>query len=101
MHTPFTRCIFLLAGYLPYKLAMASEKQMSLNRAVLLGIYALAFAAWPLSRIQWNATAPTAGSTFNLSYLSGGIADDSTGQTLWPVVLIALYPKTTPNTLTA
>ena len=37
--------IFLLAGYLLYKWVMAGEKQMSLNRAVLLGIYAIAMAA--------------------------------------------------------
>lgn len=45
--------IFLLAGYLLYKWVMAGEKQMSLNRVVLLGIYAIAMAAWPLSKVQW------------------------------------------------
>jgi len=83
--------IFLLAGYLLYKLSMAGEKQMALNRAVLLGIYVLAFAAWPITCIQWHTAAPTADVTFDLLHLPGGTADDGAGQALWPVVLIAIY----------
>ncbi len=83
--------IFLVAGYLLYKLVMAGEKQMSLNRAVLLGLYALSFAAWPLSRIQWHSAAPGAGAGFDFLLLPGGIADDSAGQPLWPLVLTGVY----------
>ncbi len=83
--------IFLVAGYLLYKLVMAGEKQMSLNRAMLLGIYVLAFSAWPLSRIQWHSAAQGAGADFDFLLLPGGIADDSAGQPLWPLVLAWVY----------
>ena len=83
--------IFLLAGYLLYKLAMAGEKQMSLNRVVLLGIYALAFAAWPLSRLSWPGSDGPAAGTIDFDLLPVGVAGDTAAQPLWPMLLIGLY----------
>ena len=83
--------IFLLAGYLLYKLAMAGEKQMLLNRGVLLGIYALAFAAWPLSRLSWPGSDGPAAGTIDFDLLPVGVAGDTATQPLWPMLLIGLY----------
>ena len=83
--------IFLLAGYLLYKLAMAGEKQMSLNRVVLLGIYALAFAAWPLSRLSWPGSDGPAAGTIDFDIPPVGVAGDTAAQPLWPMLLIGLY----------
>lgn len=49
--------IFLLFGFLFYKLMMASEKQSALNRVVLAGIYILSFAALPVSTIDFGKVA--------------------------------------------
>lgn len=43
---------FLLAFYFIYRLAGAREKQLKLNRTLLLSIYVASLAAWPLSRIN-------------------------------------------------
>lgn len=43
--------VFLLFLFLSYKLFLSSEKQITLNRIILLSCYALAFAAWPLSQL--------------------------------------------------
>lgn len=83
--------IFLLAGYLLYKLAMAGEKQMSLNRVVLLGIYALAFAAWPLSRLSWPGSDGPAAGEIDFDLLPVGVAGDTAAQPFWPPLLIGLY----------
>ena len=83
--------IFLLAGYLLYKLAMAGEKQMSLNRGVLLGIYTLAFAAWPLSHLSWPGSDGPAAGAIDFDLLPVGVAGDTAAQPLWPMLLIGLY----------
>lgn len=46
--------VFLAILFLLYRLFMAREKQIALNRSVLLAIYALSFASWPLSRVVWR-----------------------------------------------
>ncbi|MDE6512266.1 MAG: hypothetical protein K2L00_09295, partial [Muribaculaceae bacterium] len=46
--------VFLLLLYLAYRLFISGEKQISLNRIILLGCYVVSFAAWPLSRIEWS-----------------------------------------------
>ncbi len=43
--------VFLLFLFLFYKLLLSNEKQITLNRIILLSCYALAFAAWPLSQL--------------------------------------------------
>lgn len=46
--------VFLLLLYLVYKLFISKEKQIALNRIILLGCYVVSFVAWPLSRIEWS-----------------------------------------------
>ncbi len=46
--------VFLLLLYLVYKLFISGEKQIELNRIILLGCYVISFAAWPLGNIQWS-----------------------------------------------
>ena len=48
--------IFLLMLYLVYRLFISGEKQIALNRVILLGCYVVSFAVWPLSRIDWSPT---------------------------------------------
>ena len=48
--------VFLLLLYLCYRLFISGEKQIALNRMILLGCYVVSFAAWPLSRIDWSHT---------------------------------------------
>lgn len=81
--------IFLLAGYLLYKWIMASEKQSSLNRGVLIGIYVLSFAAQPLSRIRFGATESSISALEfgNLEFVSVA----GTSVPLWPRVLLMIY----------
>ena len=81
--------IFLLAGYLLYKLVMSGEKQMTLNRAVLWTIYAVAFAAYPLSTLHFrNGTAaPAAAVDFGLTPLAAAPGASSP----LPGILVAIY----------
>lgn len=48
--------VFLLLLYLVYRLFISGEKQIALNRIILLGCYVVSFAVWPLSRIEWSHT---------------------------------------------
>ena len=48
--------VFLLFLYLVYRLFISGEKQMALNRIILLGCYVVSFTVWPLSRIDWSPT---------------------------------------------
>ena len=80
--------IFLLAGYLLYKWMMASEKQSSLNRGVLTGIYVLSFVAWPLANMRFGAE-PSA-----VALEIGELELVSVGEPsvpLWPRVALVIY----------
>ncbi len=46
--------VFLLMLYLVYRLFISGEKQISLNRIILLGCYVVSFVVWPLSRLDWS-----------------------------------------------
>lgn len=46
--------VFLLLLYLVYRLFISGEKQIVLNRIILLGCYVVSFAVWPLSRLDWS-----------------------------------------------
>ncbi len=83
--------IFLLAAYLLYKWAMAGEKQAVLNRAVLLGAYALSLCAWPLSLIRWPRASAGAGAVdFGLEAVAAGASDTSTSP-LWHILPVAVF----------
>ncbi|MBD5233188.1 MAG: M56 family metallopeptidase [Bacteroidales bacterium] len=95
---PFTAyslhvALLLLAGYLIYKVLLASEKQPRLNRALLLGIYAAAFAAFPigalLARLS-GAAHPVGGAVPDLPIPIGETLAPQTA-VRWPLILIAVY----------
>ncbi|MDE7347111.1 MAG: M56 family metallopeptidase [Muribaculaceae bacterium] len=46
--------VFLLLLYIVYRLFIGGEKQIALNRIILLGCYVVSFVAWPLSSIDWS-----------------------------------------------
>ena len=50
--------VFLLLLYLVYRLFISGEKQIALNRIILLGCYVVSFSAWPLSQFDWSNTEP-------------------------------------------
>ena len=50
--------VFLLLLYLVYRLFISGEKQIALNRIILLGCYVVSFAVWPLSRFEWSRPEP-------------------------------------------
>lgn len=70
--------IFLLAGYLAYRLLLASEKQPALNRAALLGLYAVAMLAMPVAAgvaaLRPAQVAP-AGVTIDLAALTVAVVE--------------------------
>ncbi|MBP3535981.1 MAG: M56 family metallopeptidase [Muribaculaceae bacterium] len=83
--------IFLLAFYLVFKWFMASEKQSRLNRAVLLGVYLVSFAIFPLSLLFHVGHVPGEVS-FDAPEFAGvatGAAD--AGSDVWAFVLLAVY----------
>ncbi|MDE6469243.1 MAG: M56 family metallopeptidase [Muribaculaceae bacterium] len=84
--------IFLLAVYLVFKWFMAAEKQSRLNRVVLLGIYAVSFAAYPLSGLLQHGTAQ-GGVLFEAAPQLVGIetARPASAPAVWPVVLLIIY----------
>ncbi|MDE6485977.1 MAG: M56 family metallopeptidase [Muribaculaceae bacterium] len=70
--------LFLLAGYLAYRALLASEKQPSLNRAALLGLYVVALLALPvaagLAALRPVHVAP-AGVAIDLTAIAVAVAD--------------------------
>ncbi|MDE5813452.1 MAG: M56 family metallopeptidase [Muribaculaceae bacterium] len=46
--------VFLLLLYLAYRLFISGEKQIDLNRIILLGCYVVSFIVWPMSRLDWS-----------------------------------------------
>ncbi len=87
--------VFLLFLFLFYKVLVSGEKQISLNRVLLLSCYALAFAAWPLNHIDWNhgtlsqpAPIPTIGLE-EISLTQGGIVENNSS--VIPRILICIY----------
>jgi len=83
--------LFLLIGYLIYKWLMAGEKQMRLNRIVLLSIYAFAFIAMPVAHIL-SLNMPVSTGEIEIEKLEHSIAvfgdDASIG---WLKIIVILY----------
>ncbi|MDE6291876.1 MAG: TonB family protein [Muribaculaceae bacterium] len=87
--------VFLLLLYLVYRLFISGEKQISLNRIILLGCYVVSFAAWPLSRLDWrhiDPQLPDSAPVIAIGELSlntvGIIGDDSS---VVPRILLWIY----------
>ena len=84
--------IFLLAGYLAYRLFMSGEKQTALNRFALLAIYACSFAAWPLSRLDLTADRNAGDAAVFVGHLATRyVGLNESGPSAWPMFLIGLY----------
>ena len=87
--------IFLLAFYLLYRLFISGEKQIALNRAILLGCNAVAFAAWPIFNSNWDKTSsditmvfPTAELNVPSMILANGIEGE---RSLLPDIILWIY----------
>lgn len=50
--------VFLICMYLIYRLFLSGEKQISLNRYILIGCYVVAFSVWPLSMMVGLVSTP-------------------------------------------
>ena len=84
--------VFLLASYLVFKWFMAAEKQSRLNRAVLLGIYAVSFAAYPLSAALQHGASQGRVLLEDGPQLIGIGSDGATdGTPMWPYILLIIY----------
>jgi len=84
--------LFLIVGYLVYKWLMASEKQIALNRMVIMTIYLLSFAAPLLSGIFSfgpDSHSQASAEVGELALVSVGASE--TGQSSWPKLLITVY----------
>ncbi|MDE6380287.1 MAG: M56 family metallopeptidase [Muribaculaceae bacterium] len=46
--------VFLILLYLVFRLFIAGEKQIALNRIILIGCYVVSFAVWPMSCLDWS-----------------------------------------------
>ncbi len=84
--------IFLLAGYIIYKWLMAGEKQAAFNRWLLLGIYAVAFAAMPMGALLQRSASTGAGGTADIS-IEGLImlAAPAEAAPIWPQIIVGVY----------
>lgn len=92
--------VFLLLLYLVYMLFISGEKQIALNRIILLGCYVVSFAVWPLSRLDWNQpepqlpVAPPVIAVGELSMKAVGIVEDDSSAAhrilLWIYLIGAL-----------
>ena len=87
--------IFLLAFYLLYRLFISGGKQIALNRAILLGCNAVAFAAWPIFNSNWDKTSsditmvfPTAELNVPSMILANGIEGE---RSLLPDIILWIY----------
>ena len=87
--------IFLLAFYLLYRLFVSGEKQIALNRAILLGCYAVAFAAWPIFNSNWDKTSsdmtmvfPTGELNVPSMILANGIEEE---RSILPDIILWIY----------
>lgn len=88
--------VFLLLLYLLYKLFLSREKQINLNRAVLLGCYGVAFAAWPLSHIEWHSAPameiPISGQELDFNLLAVNMVAVVPDQpSVWPQIILWIY----------
>ncbi len=84
--------VFLLFLFLFYKVLISNEKQISLNRILLLSCYALAFAAWPLSRIEWSSGGVAAPGVVGLELpMLKEVGTGSDTSSIVPQILIWIY----------
>ena len=83
--------IFLAAGYMAYKAVLSSEKQPGLNRAALLGIYALSLLALPLMSIDLHRDVAAVQEIELLPVTGIAVETAAPAAPLWPRVALAVY----------
>lgn len=85
--------IFLLLGFLVYRLLLAGEKQPGLNRAALLGIYGASLAAMPLMSLLDSLDAAPAPvlQAINIGPIAVTAVADPATPSLLPRVLLWIY----------
>lgn len=83
--------IFLAAGYMAYKALLSSEKQPGLNRAALLGIYALSLLALPLMSIDVHRSVVAVQEIELLPVAGIAVQSAAPAAPLWPRVALAVY----------
>lgn len=81
----FVAGVVLFAAYVIYKWLLSSENQPTFNRAVLLSIYVIAFAAWPVM-CMWTAVDPAG---------QGSIEIDGAAVTILAAPEASLFPWAT------
>ncbi|MDE6403455.1 MAG: M56 family metallopeptidase, partial [Muribaculaceae bacterium] len=84
--------ICLLSMFLAYKLFLAGENQHRYNRAILMAIYFVSFAAVPAAALIQRFTAPAVVQTLAVSDLDINLAvADPVSQPLWPTLLLWIF----------
>ncbi len=85
--------VYLLVGYLVYKWLMAGEKQLRLNRATLMLIYAIAFCAMPVSELFGEMMAHgSATGGLGVDTMSGElISTRIIRQSVWLEIVVGTY----------
>lgn len=83
--------LLALAMYLPYRAFLARENQHTYNRAILLSIYALAFAAVPFMKAMDHISFATAEPA--VSIMQGKVVVDAVPAPtpIWGTILIWIY----------
>ncbi|MDE7377213.1 MAG: M56 family metallopeptidase [Muribaculaceae bacterium] len=83
--------LVLLALYLPYQVLLARDNQHAYNRAILLAIYVLAFAAVPMMKIAEQFTRGSSEPVLALEIGQVVVDATSVDVPVWGTILIWIY----------
>ncbi|MDE7153415.1 MAG: M56 family metallopeptidase [Muribaculaceae bacterium] len=85
--------VFLLTGYLAYKLFLSGEKQPGLNRCALIVVYLVSLTAIPLLSVEWSSGAQPVAGQIDLGGIMVSVAPtEPTEESMnLPRLLLALY----------
>lgn len=85
--------VFLLFGYLTYKLFLSAEKQAALNRMALISIYIISLVAIPLLAVEWGSAEPVAAGSIELGGITVSVvpAEAENAGVNVPRILLAGY----------
>lgn len=84
--------VFLLFLFLFYKVLISNEKQISLNRIVLLSCYVLAFVAWPLNQIEWRSSSDASPALIGMELpMLQEVGNEEVNPSRLPQILIWIY----------
>ncbi len=91
----FIASVVMTVAFIIFKIFFSREKQIAFNRLTLLAIYALSFASWPLSKINFSFSQVTDNTLLEIGELtSGGVVGDIaplTEVSHIPEIIIAIY----------